>query len=198
MNSLLLYGGGGHQNVIKSIMLDLGYQLQGIFDDNIHANIPSKLKLGSYQSNVFIHNQIIISIGDNQIRKQKSKIISHSFSTLVHPSAIIDKSVIIQKGTVIMQGAVIQVNVTIGEHCIINTNSTIDHDCIIDEFVHISPGATLCGGVQVGSGTLIGSNSTILPGVKIGKNCKVGAGSVVLNDVSDNLTIVGNPGKVIK
>jgi acetyltransferase-like isoleucine patch superfamily enzyme len=45
---------------------------------------------------------------------------------------------------------------------------------------------------------MIGANSVIKEGIKIGNNVIIGAGAVIINDVSDNLTVVGNPGKIKK
>lgn len=39
----------------------------------------------------------------------------------------------------------------------------------------------------------IGSGTIILPGVTIGERAMIGAGSVVIKDVPDNATVVGNP-----
>ena len=38
----------------------------------------------------------------------------------------------------------------------------------------------------------------IHPGATIGNNSKVGAGAIVLKDVPDNCTVVGNPGRIVK
>lgn len=81
---------------------------------------------------------------------------------------------------------------------IVNTGASVDHDCKIDDFVHISPRATLCGNVIVGEGTQVGAASVIIPGIKIGKWCTIGAGTVIIRDVPDYAVVVGNPGKVIK
>ena len=43
-----------------------------------------------------------------------------------------------------------------------------------------------------------GASAFIIPGIKIGKWATIGAGTVVIHDVPDNVTIVGNPGKIIK
>ena len=67
-----------------------------------------------------------------------------------------------------------------------------------EDFVHIAPNSTLCGGIRVGEGTLIGSGATIIPNISIGKWAVVGAGSVVVSDIPDYAVVVGNPGKVIK
>ena len=41
-------------------------------------------------------------------------------------------------------------------------------------------------------------NAIILPNVVLGDFTIVGAGSVVIKDVPDYVTVVGNPGKIIK
>jgi acetyltransferase-like isoleucine patch superfamily enzyme len=43
----------------------------------------------------------------------------------------------------------------------------------------------------------IGSGATILPGVTIGEGAMIGAGSVVIKDVPDNETVVGNPARPV-
>ncbi len=45
---------------------------------------------------------------------------------------------------------------------------------------------------------MIGCGAKILGPITIGNNVKIGANSVVLNDIEDNATVVGIPGKVIK
>jgi maltose O-acetyltransferase len=52
--------------------------------------------------------------------------------------------------------------------------------------------------IVIGSDCWIGGNSTILPGVTIGNNVIVGAGSVVTKNIPNDVTIAGNPAKVIK
>ena len=81
---------------------------------------------------------------------------------------------------------------------IINTGAQVDHDCAIANFVHIAPGATLCGNVAVGEGALIGAGAVILPGKRIGDWAIVGAGAVVTRDVPNFAVVAGNPAKVIK
>ena len=114
--------------------------------------------------------KFIISIGNNRIRKKISEKFHFSYQTIVHQSAIVSKlETIIAKGTVVMANSVINPNVKIGKHCIINTASVIEHDCILNNFVHISPNATLSGNVQIGEGTHIGSGAVIIPGVNCWK-----------------------------
>ena len=45
---------------------------------------------------------------------------------------------------------------------------------------------------------MIGTGAKILGSINIGNNVKVGAGAVVLDEVPDNATVAGVPGKVVK
>ena len=44
---------------------------------------------------------------------------------------------------------------------------------------------------------IVGAGAKVLGNIHIGKNARVGAGSVVVNDVPENATIVGIPGRVV-
>ena len=59
--------------------------------------------------------------------------------------------------------------------------------------MHIAPGATLCGCVNIGDYTMIGAGAVILPRLSIGKDCVVGAGAVVTKDIPNNTVVTGNP-----
>lgn len=114
----------------------------------------------------------IIAVGDNRLRKKEAKYhaaLGHYFGVAIHPSAVVSPSAKIGEGTVIMAGAVVQADAVIGKHCIINTCASVDHDCVLENFVHIAPGAHLCGGVKVGEGSLIGAAVGIAPGMQIGR-----------------------------
>ena len=97
-----------------------------------------------------------------------------------------------------MVHAIINPSVSIGKHCIINSGTIIEHDCKIEDFVHICPGASLAGGVEVGEGSMVGIGSTVIQGIKIGKWATIGAGTVIVEDVPDFAVVVGVPGKIIK
>lgn len=101
----------------------------------------------------------------------------------IHPGAKIGKRLFIDHGT----GIVIGETTTIGDDC------TIYH------------GVTLGGtgkDIQkrhpdLGNNVIVGCGAKLLGPIKIGDNVKIGANAVVLNDVTENSTIVGVPGKVV-
>lgn len=196
---MLLYGASGHAKVIIDCLETLKLKIDGLFDDDLKKyELLGYKVLGSYNANIYNDSSIILSIGDNQLRKLLSGKITHQFAKVIHPSATISKTVLSGLGTVILHNSTIQSGTTIGNHAIINTKASVDHDCVIGDYVHIAPNATLCGGITVENGTFIGAGSVILPNTKIGKWVTVGAGSVVIKDIPDYAVVVGNPGRVIK
>lgn len=199
INKVLLYGASGHAKVVCSIFESMNIIVNAIFDDFRSDDLLNSYKiLRGYDSAIEPDLPILISIGDNKIRKRISETVSHYFSTAIHSSSIIDDVSKIGTGTAIFQKATIQRDVIIGRHCIINTNASIDHDCIIDDFVHISPSATLCGNVKIGEGSHVGAGAVVIPNIKIGKWCVVGAGAVVTKNIPDYSLVLGVPGKIIK
>jgi acetyltransferase EpsM len=44
----------------------------------------------------------------------------------------------------------------------------------------------------------VGIGVNVIQGITIGKWCTIGAGAVIISDVPDGCTVVGNPGRIIK
>ncbi|MCP2043687.1 acetyltransferase [Pontibacter sp. HSC-36F09] len=195
---MYLYGASGHAKVIIDILRDMGIPVLGAFDKNPAIKEVGGIPVLGAEVEQDMEKPVIISIGDNAIRRRVAEQLKLAFGNAIHPTAIISPSVTIAEGTVVMQGAIIQADAQIGRHAIINTGASIDHDCKIGDFAHISPGAVLSGNVQVGEGTHIGAGAVVIPNLKIGKWCKIGAGAVVIRDIPDGVTAVGNPARIIK
>jgi sugar O-acyltransferase (sialic acid O-acetyltransferase NeuD family) len=196
---MLLYGGSGHAKVIIDCLLANHLAVHGLFDDN--SALTSLLHfpvLGPYDPKCLPAEELIISIGNNRIRQKVAANIRHVFGKTIHPSALLSTFATLDEGSVLIHQSVVQAGSVIGKHCIINTSASVDHDCMLEDFVHISPHATLSGNVKVGEGTHIGAGATVIQGISIGKWCMVGAGAVVVRDVPDYATVVGVPAKIIK
>ena len=192
---MYLFGASGHAKVIMDILKSQGIDVYALYDEN--ENITELLGKPVLHHHNFAA-PIIISIGNNNIRKLIAEELNLEWGTATHSSAIISTYATVGAGSVVMQGAIIQSCAAVGKHCIINTGATVDHDCELQDYVHISPNATLCGNVFVGEGTHIGAGSVVLPGVKIGKWSVIGAGSVVAKDIPDRMLAVGNRCKIVK
>ncbi|MCC5936777.1 MAG: acetyltransferase [Lunatimonas sp.] len=191
---MYIYGASGHGRVIID-MIDSYEQIHGVFDDD-----PQKTELlgypvlGSLPATFVFTSDLFIAIGDNHSRKTINDRLVHrvKFANIIHESAIFSKRADLGVGCVVMEGAIVKVGCELKNQVIVNTGASIDHDCLIEDYVHIAPQATLCGGIHIGEGTLIGANAIILPGVKVGSWCSIGAGSIVHQDVPDHSTWIGN------
>jgi sugar O-acyltransferase (sialic acid O-acetyltransferase NeuD family) len=190
-----LIGASGHAKVIIDILKSQGIEVEALYDEN--ENIKEMLGKQVLHHHNFA-SPLIISIGNNKIRKRIAESLNLEYGTAIHTSSIVSSYAIVGMGSVVMQGSIIQSCAKVGKHCIINTGATVDHDCELQDYVHISPNSTLCGNVFVGEGTHIGAGTVILQGVKIGKWCVIGAGSVVTKDIPDYILAVGNRCKIIK
>lgn len=195
MATINLFGASGHAKVIMDIIEARGDTVGCLYDDTPHYDVIRGSEVYKAKDKK-VDGPLIISIGSNKVRQLISERYKVTYSTAIHPGAIVSQSVAIGEGSVVMQGAIIQPDAHIGRHCIINTGASIDHECQLGDYVHISPHATLCGNVHVGEGSWIGAGATVIPGIKIGRWCTIGAGSVVIHDIPDGVVAYGNPCKV--
>jgi serine O-acetyltransferase len=83
-------------------------------------------------------------------------------------------------GVVIHEDSIIGKNVLIRSHVVIGGSGVKDGVAVV------------CDGAELGAG------AKIIGKVSIGYNAIVGANAVVLNDVPDNVTVVGNPAKIVR
>lgn len=200
MDEVVIFGASGHGKVIIDIFKRMEDCIPClVVDDDPKSELFCSVKLEKRNKENVEGENLIIAIGNNRIRKKISQeLLSSKFVKAIHPTAVIDETVQIEEGTVVMANVTINVDTKIGRHCIVNTASVIDHDCELEDYVHISPNASLAGDVKVGEGTQVGIGACVIQGVRIGKNVMIGAGAVIVRNVPDDVVVVGNPGRVIK
>lgn len=93
----------------------------------------------------------------------------------------------------------------LGRNCIIPHfhGIVIHHDTIIGDNTTIYQNVTIGGrkgkaGIKVGENCIIGAGAVLLGNISIGANVHIGANSVVLDDIPDDCTVVGVPGKIVR
>ena len=198
INKIILQGGGGHARVVLDCLLSQGATVVGIFDPKLTSHLLGVAPLGEYNPQVEPEALAIVAIGDNAIRKEVAERTKHLFTNTQHSSAIFSQHAQLGTGNVILHGSIVQALTKIGNHVVINTGAQVDHDCVVEDYVHLAPGARLCGNVRVGEGALIGAGAVVIPGKKVGAWATVGAGAVVISDIPDYAVAVGNPARIIK
>lgn len=205
--SLLIVGAGGHGSVVADTALVCKcYERIAFADDRFKElgtilNLPIIGSISDITAFCGSFSDAIIAIGDNRRRLQllnEFETVGFSIASIIHPKAYIGKDVSIGDGTVIFAYSVVNTGSSIGKGSIINTGATVDHDSRIGDGVHISPGAHLAGEVSVGACSWIGTGATVIPRINIGADVIVGAGTVVIRDIPNAVTVVGNPGRIIR
>ena len=205
---IIIIGAGGHSKVIADIIEKSKDIVLGFLDDNKEKDViiikEKQYKvIGKIEECVKIQEenkdiQFVIGIGDNKTRKNIANRYNNlKYYTAIHPSSQIALDVEIGQGTVIMANTCLNTSAKIGKHCIINTASVIEHDNEINDYVHISPNATLCGTVKIGELTHIGAGATIKNNISICNNCIIGVGAVVVKNIEVCGTYIGTPAKKI-
>lgn len=91
-----------------------------------------------------------------------------------------------------------EAKVTIGDNCFIGPNVSIFTACHPLEAEERNKGVEWAEPVTIGDSVWIGGDTTVCPGVTIGDGCVIGAGSVVTRDIPPHTVAVGNPARVIK
>lgn len=117
--------------------------------------------------------------------------------TIVSPQGDYASDVAAAEGGIFLGKCSVSSNVTIGSYVLVQGFACIGHDVVLGAGVTVSSHAFIGGGAVIGENATIHPHATVLPDVRIGRNSIVGAGAVVLKDVPDNVTVFGNPAKVI-
>lgn len=124
--------------------------------------------------------------------------INNEYILISHTGKInIADDVVIHENTVIVRATADEGVTYIGSGTKIDTNCHIAHNVHIGRNCLVISGSIIGGSVEIGDNCYLGIGCMIKNKVKIGNNVKIGMGSVVLRDVPDAATIVGNPGKQI-
>lgn len=209
MKDVVIIGAGGFAREVAWLIEEINkkneqWNILGFIDDN-SENIGKSLNGYKIIGNTDYLNEMnkniyaVIAIGNGKIRKKiVEKLKKRKFGILIHPNVSISNSISIGEGSIICSGNILTVNISIGKHVIINLDCTIGHDAVIKNFSTFLPGTNLSGETIVEECSTLGTGSTVIQGIKIGKNVMVGAGAVVIRDIIDDSTAVGNPARTIK
>lgn len=143
----------------------------------------------------------VCAVGTAAARKmiiEKLKDSSVKYATLIDPSVLVSNRVKIEPGTIICAGTTLTVDIKIGHHVIVNLDCTLGHDTILHDFVTVYPNVSISGNVEVGMYSELGTGTQIIQGKKISAGTIIGAGAVVVKNIEEKGTYVGNPAKKMK
>ena len=208
MKKLLIVGAGGFGREMYAWAAqhpDCGqvWTLAGFLDDNVEALQPfgsfaPVLPAAGHQP--ASENVYLCGLG---LPLVKEKVIGPllkaraEFITFVHPTALVGARVSLGQGVVLCPGAILSADITVGDFAMVNLNSTIGHDASLGAWTTLSAQCDITGHVKVADRVFMGSRATIIPGKTVGSRAILGAGAVVISDVPANVTVVGNPARIL-
>lgn len=204
---IIIIGAGGHSKSLIDILRLQKREILGYIDNNSEKHNKDFYALrvlgGDESINDFSSQEVSLvnGIGSTKNTSLRKKVFESfkekgfEFETVIHPQAIVSPSAILEEGVQVLAGSIIQADSKIEKNSIINTRVSIDHDCHIEEHVHIAPGSTLSGTVNVGKESHIGTGAIISNNISIGQSCLIAAGAVVVGNVEDGKTVRGVPAK---
>ena len=208
MKNLFIVGAGGFGREVYAWIkqhpdFNKSWVLAGFLDDNLEALNPfnhfaSVTLLKNHQ--VLSSNVYVCALG---LPLAKAKLLAPlieqnaEFISFIHPTAVIGERVKMGRGVVVCPGASISVDISIGDFSMIGPNTTIGHDGIVGAWCTLCAQCDVTGRVTIGDGVFLGSRVSIIPSKKVGSRSILGAGSVVISDVPEGVTVVGNPARIL-
>lgn len=180
------------------------WQLTGYLDDNLNAldNYPSNYKVvGDINSFSFKEDDLVVlAIANPDVKEQiynslKDKV---QFYTFIDQSALVGEFVEVGEGSIICPNCIVTTNVKLGRFTILNIGTQIGHDVCLKDYCSLMPNVDIGGNCEIEDKVFIGTNSTVIPAKRIKEKSVLGAGAIVVKDLAESGTYVGNPAKMIK
>jgi len=205
---LYIVGAGGfgrelHVWIKQHPAYNKDWVLAGFLDDN-----PEALKLfGNFDTVLPLENHKVSS--DNVylcglgLPPVKSKLLAPliaqnaEFISFVHPSVTLGERIKLGRGVVVCPGARISVDISIGDFSMVGPNTVIGHDGTIGSWCTFCAQCDITGRVSIGDGVFAGSRVSVIPSKRVGSKSILGAGAVVISDVPEGVTVVGNPARIL-
>lgn len=206
----VLWGSAGHAKVLAALLALRGDRVIALFDNNSAAQTALPGIPLYYGQEGFAHwnkrRDVSLPVygwvaiggsrGLDRLAIQTFMVQAGiQMPPLVHPDASVCPTAMLGLGTQVLAQAVVAADAQVGQACIINHRASVDHECVLEDGVHLAPGATLCGCVNVDRGALVGAGAVVLPRLRIGAGALVGAGAVVTRDVEPGAVVMGNPAR---
>lgn len=203
----IIIGAGTYGSVYTEYLKE-EYNITGFIDDNqaLTGGIINGIKvLGDVEyllSHIDKNTSIFVPIGSNIVRVNiLDRLIDYGFETpsFIHKSNNIHESVKLGRAVYILPGCNLMPHTLIGDYVLVSTGVNIAHHNTIEKGCFFSQGSNIGANINIKENVFCGIACTLMTGINyVGKNSIIGAGAVVIKDVEEGSTMVGNPAKRIK
>ncbi|MDR0653270.1 MAG: acetyltransferase [Synergistaceae bacterium] len=199
--AVIIYGAGGlGREVLQIVRAVSDARVLGYVDDGVPPGTErngARVLGGAEYLDSMGDVSVVMGISDPDIKRGIFDKLSRnprvSFPNIVHPRAMVSEYASIARGVVITQNCIVSVDASLGVGVFLNMGAVVGHDAKIGDYSSVMPLAAISGNVNIGERCLIGAQSAIFQGLTVGDGCTVGMGAVVIRDVPDGATVMGNP-----
>lgn len=142
----------------------------------------------------------ICAVGKPRLRSELRKRFKEKgalFTRVIHPDTTIGRNVELGEGVILCPRVVLTCDLAIGANTALNISTAVGHDAVIGADCQLSSFCDITGYVSLEDRVFMGSRATVIPGKRVGEDAVVGAGSVVIGNVPPEVTVFGNPARVI-
>lgn len=180
------------------------YKIKGFLDDNENAlvdysNYPKILS--SVEDYMVEDDDVFVcALGDVNYKKKYVQLITEkrgTFINIVHPTAIIRQNTKLGVGCIVSAGCQISCDIVVGDFVTLQPNVFLGHNVNIGDYTHINANVVCNGNVFIEPSVTLHTASVVAPNLRVGENTIIGAGSIVLNNIKPNVTVFGNPAKIV-
>jgi sugar O-acyltransferase (sialic acid O-acetyltransferase NeuD family) len=208
MRKIIIIGAGTGALEVQGIIDDINliipsYEVLGVLDDNADCHggdINGMPVLGDLkEAEKFQDVRFIFAIGSLKTQHIRMKIMSRlnlsptQFETIIHPTALINKSVKIGAGCIIHPRVTIANNVCLGDFVITAVASTVGPYAEVGDYSMITSHVLVLSNCKIGKSVFIASSTCITENVTIGDFSRIGVGSVVGRNINSGIFAMGNP-----
>lgn len=178
------------------------WQIKGFLDDGKSLkNLPFKLLNTVEDYQVEPNDVFVCALGGVKHKQKYIQIIKSKqgkFINLISKNSIIDSDLNHSEGIIIASFCTVSNNVSIGNYVTLQGFTTIGHDCTIGDYSNLGTYSFIGGYSKVENNVQMHTRATIIPSITVKTNAVIGAGSVVFRDVPADVTVVGNPAKILR
>ncbi len=196
-----IYGAGGFGREVATFLADglaqSGRDTRIVFvSDDGPANVMGVDVLRFNQ--LRRGDRLALAVGDGAARERLERLCldaRYELASLVARSARVTERAEIGPGAIFSDFTMVTAPAKIGRQFQCNIYSYVAHDCVIGDYVTFAPRVNCNGNVTVGDYAYIGTGAFLRQGITIGARAIIGMGAVVVKDVPEGTTVMGNPAR---
>lgn len=196
------YGRGTYDIARSMVTYQKEFDIKGFLDSKSDAldgyeNYPPIL--GAVETYEIQPDDVFVcALGDVKWKKHYASIILNKggeFMNVIHPSVFFGGNVKIGKGCIIAYQSQIDCDVKIGDFVNIQCNVVVGHDSEVGSWSMLDCFTFMGGFSSIGESVTMHTRATLIPKLHVGDNAMINAGSIVIRNVKEGTTVMGNPAK---